>query len=143
MLSLVDKIELNRKLVLKMDKYDRSAHLKTIHAKRKANTYQKVDEAINRLLKANEKINFNSVSNEADVSKATLYNNRDLRSRIETLRQQQSHVLTPKQMKREMNEKNKDALIASLKRKNKRLEEENKQLRQQLKVAYAEVYKKL
>ncbi|WP_163102018.1 DUF6262 family protein [Peribacillus alkalitolerans] len=126
-----------------MAEYDRSAHLKAIHAKRKANTYQKVDEAIKRLIKANEKINFNSVSSEADLSKATLYNNKEFRSRIETLRNQQSQVPTPKQIKREMNESNKDALIASLKRKNKKLEEENKQLREQLKVAYAEVYKKL
>jgi len=41
-----------------------------------------------------------------------------------------------------MNESNKDALIESLKRKIKKLEDENKQLREQLKVAYAEVYKK-
>lgn len=38
-----------------------------------------------------------------------------------------------------MNENNKDALIA----KNKKLEEENRQLREQLKVAYADVYKNL
>lgn len=126
-----------------MAEYDRTVHLKAIHAKRKANTYQKVDEAIKRLIKANEKINFNSVSSEADVSKATLYNNKDFRLRIETLRDQQSQVPTPKQLKREMSESNKDALIASLKRKNKKLEEENKQLREQLKVAYADVYKKL
>ncbi|MBY0595328.1 DUF6262 family protein [Bacillus bingmayongensis] len=126
-----------------MAEYDRSAHLKAIHAKRKANTLQRVDEAIKRLLKANEKINFNSVSNEADVSKATLYNNKGFRSRIETLRNQQSQVPTPKQVKREMNESNKDTLIASLKRKNKKLEDENKQLKEQLKVAYADVYKKL
>ncbi|EJS66680.1 hypothetical protein ICY_04885 [Bacillus cereus BAG2X1-3] len=88
-------------------------------------------------------INFNSVSSEANVSKATLYNNKDFRSRIETLREQQAQVPTPKQAKREMNESNKDALIASLKRKNKKLGEENKQLREQLKVAYADVYKKL
>ncbi|MBJ7949451.1 MULTISPECIES: DUF6262 family protein [Bacillus cereus group] len=123
--------------------YDRSEHLKAIHAKRKANTYQRVDEAIKRLIKANETINFNSVSKEAGVSKATLYNNKDFRSRIETLRNQQSQVPTPKQVKREMNESNKDALIASLKRKNKKLEDENKKLREQLKVAYADVYKKL
>jgi len=126
-----------------MAEYDRSAHLKAIHAIRRANTYQKVDEAIKRLIKANEKINFNSVSNEAGISKATLYNNKEFRSRIETLRNQQLQVPTPKQVKREMNESNKDALIASLKRKNKKLEEENKQLREQLKVAYADVYKKL
>ncbi|PEI38556.1 DUF6262 family protein [Bacillus pseudomycoides] len=126
-----------------MAEYDRSAHLKVIHAKRKENTHKKVDKAIKRLIKANEKINFNSVSSEADVSKATLYNNKEFRSRIETLRNQQSQVPTPKQVKREMNESNKDALIASLKRKNKKLEDENKQLREQMKVAYADVYKKL
>ena len=42
-----------------------------------------------------------------------------------------------------MNDNNKDALIASLKRKIKKLEEENKQLREQIKVNYAEMYKKL
>lgn len=42
-----------------------------------------------------------------------------------------------------MNESNKDALIASLKRKNKKLEDENKKLREQLKIAYADVYRKL
>jgi hypothetical protein len=42
-----------------------------------------------------------------------------------------------------MNENNKDALIASLKRKNQRLEKENKQLKEQLKIAYGDVYKKL
>ncbi|PEB22006.1 transposase [Bacillus toyonensis] len=126
-----------------MSEYDRSAHLKAIHAKRKADTYQKVNEAIKRLLKANEKINFNSVSSEANVSKATLYNNKDFRSRIETLRNQQLQVPTLKQVKREMNDSNKDALIASLKRKNKKLEDENKKLREQLKIAYADVYRKL
>ncbi|MGG2063124.1 DUF6262 family protein [Priestia megaterium] len=126
-----------------MTEYDRSAHLKAIHAKRKANTYKKVDEAIKRLIRINEKINFNSVSNEAGVAKATLYNNRDLRDRIELLRQQQSQVSTPKQIKLEMTQNNKDALIASLKRKNQKLEEENKQLKEQLKIAYGDVYKKL
>lgn len=125
-----------------MAKYDRSAHMKTIHTQRKANTYQKVDEAIKRLIRANERINFNSVSNESGVTKATLYNNDDIRKRIEALRQQQSQAPTPKQVKREINESNKDALIESLKRKIKKLEDDNKQLREQLKFAYAEVYKK-
>ncbi|QCS53391.1 DUF6262 family protein [Priestia flexa] len=126
-----------------MTENDRSAHLKAIHAKRKANTYKKVDEAIKRLIRINEKINFNSVSNEAVVAKATLYNNRDLRDRIELLRQQQSQVSTSKQIKLEMTQNNKAALIASLKRKNQKLEEENKQLKEQLKIAYEDVYKKL
>lgn len=125
-----------------MANYDRSTHMKSIHAQRKANTYQKVDEAIKRLLRANENINFNSVANESGVTKVTLYNHDDIRERIESLRQQQSQVPTTKQQKREMNENNKDALIDSLKRKMKKLEDENKQLRDQLKVAYAQVYEK-
>ncbi|MGE1125845.1 DUF6262 family protein [Bacillus wiedmannii] len=126
-----------------MANYDRKEHLKAIHASRKATTSQKVDKAIQRLVRANGPINFNSVASEAGVAKATLYNNRELRERIESLRQQQAESPTPKQIKREIDENNKDAVIASLKRKIKRLEEEKKQLREQLKVAYAEVYKKI
>ncbi|MEK8127880.1 DUF6262 family protein [Paenibacillus filicis] len=76
-------------------------------------------------------------------SKATLYNNPEIRVRIESLRQQQAQVPTPKQIKQEMDENNKDAIIASLKRKMKKLEEENKKLREQLKFSYAEVYQKI
>lgn len=109
-----------------MANYDRKEHLKAIHASRKATTSQKVDKAIQRLVRANGPINFNSVASEAGVAKATLYNNRELRERIESLRQQQAEAPTPKQIKREIDENNKDAdaVIASLKRKIKRLEEE-------------------
>lgn len=126
-----------------MANYNRKEQLKTIHASRKANTVQKVDKAIQRLVRASEPINFNSVASEAGISKATLYNHQELRNRIEGLRNQQSNAVTPKQVKREMNESNKDALIESLKRKIKKLEDDNKQLREQLKFAYADVYKKI
>jgi thiamine kinase-like enzyme len=126
-----------------MDKYDRRTHLKQVHEARKVNTRKKVDDSIKRLIRANDTINFNSVAEEAGISKATLYNNPEIRERIESLREQQAQVPTPKQVKREMNENNKDAIIASLKRKNKKLDEENKELREQLKFAYAEVYKKI
>ncbi|WP_454016113.1 DUF6262 family protein [Bacillus sp. Marseille-Q7846] len=126
-----------------MERYDRLAHVKQLHEMRKRNTFQKVDEAIQRLIRANENINFNSVASEAGVSKATLYNNMEIRKRIESLRKQQSKVLTPKQVKREMNDNNKDAIIASLKRKIKKLEEDKKELHEQLKIVYAEVYKKI
>ncbi|MEI4800549.1 DUF6262 family protein [Bacillus sp. NPDC077411] len=126
-----------------MTNYDRKEHLKAIHASRKATTSQKVDKAIQRLVRANDPINFNSVASEAGVAKATLYNNRELRERIESLRQQQAETPTPKQIKCELDENNKDAIIASLKRKIKKLEEEKKQLREQLKFAYADVYKQI
>ncbi|OMD59209.1 hypothetical protein BSK55_10800 [Paenibacillus odorifer] len=40
-------------------------------------------------------------------------------------------------------ENNKDTIIASLKRKMKKLEEENKKLREQLKFSYADVYQRI
>ena len=126
-----------------MSNYNRTEHLKQLHSKRKAMTQERVDKAIQRLIKAQKAINFNSVASESGVTKKTLYDNKDIRERIEILRHQQSQVPTPAQVKREMNDNNKDAIIASLKRKIKRLEEENKELREQLKVNYAEIYKQL
>ena len=126
-----------------MSDYNRSEQLKELHNKRKAITQEKVDKAIQRLIKSQKSINFNSVASESGVSKKTLYDNKNFRERIETLREQQSHVPTPAQVKREMNDNNKDALIASLKRKIKKLEEENKELREQIKINYADIYKQL
>ena len=126
-----------------MSNYNRSEHLKELHSKRRAITQEKVDKAIQMLIKAQKAINFNSVANESGITKKTLYDNKDIRERIEILRYQQSQVPTPSQVKREMNDNNKDAIIASLKRKIKRLEEENKELKEQLKVNYADIYKQL
>lgn len=126
-----------------MSNYNRTEHLKVLHSKRKAITQEKVDKAIQRLIKAQKPINFNSVANESGITKKTLYNNKDIKERIETLRHQQSQVPTPSQVKREMDDNNKDAIIASLKRKIKRLEEENKELKEQVKINYADIYKKL
>ena len=126
-----------------MSNCNRSEHLKELHSKRRAITQEKVDKAIQRLIKAQKAINFNSVANESGITKKTLYDNKDIRERIEILRYQQSQVPTPSQVKREMNDNNKDAIIASLKRKIKRLEEENKELKEQLKVNYADIYKQL
>lgn len=126
-----------------MVSYNRSEHLKELHSQRKAITQEKVDKAIQRLIKAQKSINFNSVAGESGVTKKTLYDNKDIRERIETLRYQQSQVPTNGQVKREMDDNNKDAIIASLKRKVKRLEEENKELREQVKVNYADIYKQL
>jgi AcrR family transcriptional regulator len=125
-----------------MANYDRTAHLKSIHEKRKANTLEKVDQAIKILIRANKGINFNSVSEESGVSKASLYNHIDIRERIESLRDQQSKAPSQKQIKRQMNDANKDVLIEALKRKIKELEKENKELREQMKKVYAQVYTK-
>jgi hypothetical protein len=129
--------------VYKVTEYDRKEQLRVVHETRKASTFQKVDEAIQRLIRASENINFNSVASEAGISKATLYNHKELRERIDGLRKQQAHAPTSKQIKRELNDNNKDAIIASLRRRIMKVEGENKQLREQLKVAYADIYKSI
>ncbi|AST95960.1 Tn554-related, transposase C [Niallia circulans] len=71
-----------------MTEYDRKEHLKRLHEERKDNTRKKIDNAIQKLIRANSNINFNSVAEEAGISKATLYNNPEIRKRIESLREQ-------------------------------------------------------
>lgn len=126
-----------------MSTYNRKEHLKELHIQRKACTRKKIDEAIQNLIKARKSINFNSVSQESGVTKATLYNNSDIRERIESLRYQQGQAKTPAQQKIDINENNKDAIIESLKRKIKKLDEENKQLKEQLKLNYGDIYEKI
>ncbi|CEG25018.1 DUF6262 family protein [Peribacillus simplex] len=124
-----------------MPRYDRKEHLKEIHSKRRALTTEKVEQAIKKLMKSNNAINFNSVAIEAGVSKATLYNNKDIREQISTLRSTTPLAYNKKQAKSDLNDNNKDAVIDSLRRRIKKLEEENKELRNNLKVAYSDYYK--
>lgn len=105
--------------------------LRAFAEQRQLETVSKVDEAIQRLIKAKAKINFNSVSAEAGVSKAYLYKNADVRTRVDMLRKQQEGLPSPGQVKREMSGNSKDVLIAAIRQKIKRLEEENEQLKQE------------
>jgi hypothetical protein len=61
--------------------------LKKCAERKNAETLQKVNRAIDKLKRSKTAIiNFNTVANEAGVSKATLYNNGVLRERIISLR---------------------------------------------------------
>jgi len=95
-------------------------------------SHEKVDLAIRKMIKNKELINFNSVAAAANVSKPFLYNNKEIRERIETLRKQQQNVNNPKDVKRNMSDQSKDALIEILRMKIKDLELKNKELTKQL-----------
>jgi NADH dehydrogenase/NADH:ubiquinone oxidoreductase subunit G len=116
--------------------------LKSIENK-KQQAFQKVETTIKEMIKQQKKINFNSVAEKSGVSKSFLYKYGDIRNRIETLRKQEEGLETPKQVKREMTDQSKDVIIASLQKRNKALEEENKKLKEQLKVDWAEIYKQI
>lgn len=60
--------------------------------KKKKKTQNRVDEAIEVMIKECKKINFNSVSEKALVSKAYLYRDPIIRKKIEELRQQQEGI---------------------------------------------------
>ena len=105
--------------------------LKAHAAKKRKQSFEKVDTAIQALIKAKTRINFNTVSAEAGVSKAYLYNTPTLRNRIDALREQQKSI-PPEQKKHNMTESSQDVLIAA---KNKRIQElmkENKRLKQEI-----------
>ena len=126
-----------------MSQYDRCEHLKTLHETRRNTTKAKVEEAILRLLRLHKAVNFNSVSAESGIAKATLYNTPEIRSRREVLRSEQAQLPSPMQMKASMDESSKDAVIASLQRKIKNLESEIHDLKKQLKISYSNFYEKL
>jgi hypothetical protein len=116
--------------------------LKSIEDK-KLKTIQKVETTIKEMIRQQIKINFNSVSERSGVSKSFLYNHSTIRSRIDSLRKQEDGLEKPKQVKRKMSDQSKDVIIASLRNRNKLLEEENKHLKEQLRVDWAAVYSKI
>lgn len=101
---------------------------------------EKVDTAIQRLIKNQGTINFNTVSIEANVTKAYLYNNIEIRARIEELRAQQGGMTKKHNTKVNMTESSKDILITSKNKKIKMLEEENRLLKEQLMHLRGKIY---
>lgn len=118
-----------------MGKFNRQEQLKQLHAERKVKTEQKVSKAINELVRKNEEISFNIVAKHSNVSKATLYNNSKIRKRIEELREQSKDIFVHKN-----NSDGKDALISSLKRRVKSLENEKKRLKDEINTLYNKIY---
>ena len=110
------------------------AHKKSLFAR------EKVDNAIQRLLKGQGTINFNTISIEANVTKSYLYNNKEIKARIKKLREQQGGSIKNQTFKINMTESSKDILIASKNKRLKLLEEENQLLKDQLMNLRGKIY---
>lgn len=121
---------------------DKKEHLNDLATKMRSRTKEKVEEAFIYLENHGHDINFNNMAKISGLSKTTLYNNPDIRARIESIRDIPSGKSIMAQNKLVRSEKNSKAMIESLKRKNLALQEENKKLREQLEMAYAEYYSK-
>lgn len=105
------------------------------HARKKnKQTFEKVDKAIKKLKKSKDKvINFQSVSEEAGVSRPTLYNNPKIKERILSLREfglRNADSLNSGLSRDKLEEK--DGLNKNLRHAITKLKNENKMLKIQL-----------
>ena len=112
------------------------------HAQQKAvETARRAEEAIARLLREQRPVNFKTVAETAGISTAWLYGNEPLKQRIMHLRVQQVAVVQAKMPQREQaSSASKDVMIAALRQRIKKLEEENRVLKQQIEVANGLLY---
>jgi len=118
----------------------------TAHAQhRKEHKRKGVEDAIAMLLRDQKPVNFHTVAKTAQVSKAYLYGQQDLRERIEALRQQTMEQLVRERATRSTGktDASRDLVILAKDRRIKELETENQRLQQQLKVALAKAYDQL
>ncbi len=112
---------------------------------RKEQKRKRVDEAIARLLRDQQAVNFNAVAKAAGVSKTYLYCQPQLRDRIEALRQQEREQTVRERVARPTGKTDaaKDLVILAKERRISELEEENRKLKQQLNVALGKAYDRL
>ena len=112
---------------------------------RKENKRKGVEDAITLLLREQHPVNFSTVAKGARVSKAYLYSQKDLRERIEALRQQSVEQMVRERVQSSSGKTDgsKDVIILAKDRRIKELEAENRRLEQQLKVALGKTYDQL
>lgn len=122
---------------------DNTKGLKEYALQRSKMALEKVDKAIRELSLTEQKINFNSVSQLSGVSKTFLYNNQEIKKRIEELRDKQVSKTINQRAKYDKTSKSKDIIIMAKDKKIKELEEENKKLKEQLEVLRGKLYEKL
>lgn len=113
---------------------------KTAQAKATA-TRRRAEEAIQLLLKEKRPINFKAVAETAHVSTAWLYGQEDIKQQILSLRSQQEPkpriVIPPRER---ASDASKDALIALLRKRVKDQEDQIRELKKQIEVAYGQLY---
>jgi tRNA nucleotidyltransferase/poly(A) polymerase len=101
--------------------------LRSAAAQKALVTAERVDKALERMIKQGQIISFQSVATTANVSTAYLYKQSDLRNRIETLRDQQKQK--PKLKQPPASDSSKSVIISTLREENKKLRAEIEGLR--------------
>lgn len=91
-----------------------------------------------QLLAQGQPITFNAVARTAAVSTAWLYQQAALKSRIQQLRSGNTSLVQPTN-KAPLSDDSKAAIVATLRQRIEKLEEENRALRKQLEIVYGEL----
>lgn len=102
--------------------------------KKRQEAFEKVEAGIQQLIKEKRSITFNAVSEASGVSKAWLYKEADVKARIERLREQ-SGGQKKLPVKQKASNGSKEAIIRTLRQRIQKLEDENRKLAEQNKVA--------
>lgn len=97
-------------------------------AKKAQEAYERVEQALERMVKQNQTINFQTVARSANVSTAYLYQQEELKGRIQTLREQQKSRSKPKKAP-SASDNSKNVIINALREETKRLKAEITELR--------------
>jgi chromosome segregation ATPase len=97
-------------------------------AKKAQAAHERVEQALERMVKQNQTINFQTVARSANVSTAYLYQSEKFKERIETLRDQQKNRSKPKKAPT-ASEDSKNVMINALRQETKRLRGEITELR--------------
>lgn len=104
-------------------------------------TRRNVEKTISELSLSGNEVNFNSVAKSSGVSKSWLYNNPDIRKRIESLRNQT--IINNRVVDSKRSKKSEETLIKTLKERIKSLEKENKALKNEIETLYGNLYSKI
>lgn len=115
-----------------------TAGIKAAAKKKSDETLTKVLDALKIMEEQTLSINFNSVSNFTGVTKAWLYKQTEVKDLIDKARGTKNNLLMQEQAV-QLGLKNKE--IDILTKQNKHLRQQISELRQQLEVAYAAIYK--
>ena len=109
--------------------------------KKRQNTIERAEKAIDKLVKSNDNISFEMVAKTANVSKAWLYKEKSIAERIIYYRslKRKGYPVYIKNSQRS-SDASKGAIIVTLKERIKRLEGENYALKKQLEVAYGQIH---
>lgn len=115
------------------------------HAReKKSDTQRRVDQAIHELAAHGEPVSFHRVAVAAHVSKSYLYTRREVRERIEALRQQDRghpHADARRSVvDASVTENGKSVLLVAKQRRIETLEAENRRLKEELRIALGKLY---